>query len=149
MNAISIVFLLKLWLFDLNFRIIVILSNIIGIGTKYLAWFSNINEIKWHPLEVVNSIPGERGKKFLTFFSNIWLIDIFFVGVLTSFKGHLFYFQLDVSVERIGYSVKIQNEKLEFVPLETKLPFGYCPSISEKCLEINKKNQLYCFTTYT
>ena len=40
----------------------------IDIQNKYWAFYSNTNEIKWHQLEVVNSIPGERGKTNLTFF---------------------------------------------------------------------------------
>ena len=40
----------------------------IDIQYKYWAFYSNTNEIEWHQLEVVNSIPGERGITIITIF---------------------------------------------------------------------------------
>ena len=47
-----------------------------GIATKYFAWYSNMNEIKWNPLEVMNWIPGQRGEKITKSFHFIMQIDI-------------------------------------------------------------------------
>ena len=74
-------------------------------------------------------------------------------GVLSVFKGFVLFFLPELYVKNIGYHVKIENATLEFVPLEAKLPFKYCPSIFVKpsdkpCLEDNYDRQLISFTKY-
>ena len=80
-----------------------------------------------------------------------------FSGVMTNFKGLLYFFQPDKSFERIGYNIQIKNETLEFVPLNTKLPFKYCSLLNVKttenqCWEYDEelfnKRQLYSFKSY-
>ena len=77
---------------------------------------------------------------------------------MTNFKGLLYYFQPDKSFEKIGYRIKInKNNALEYVPLNTKLPFKYCSLLNIKttdnqCWEYNEelfnKRQLYSFKSY-
>ena len=78
----------------------------------------------------------------------------FIAGVLTVFKGLVYFFLPELYVKNIGYHVKITNTTLEFVPLEAKLPFKYCPSVFTKpsdkpCIEdIYHDRQMISFTKY-
>ena len=59
--------------------------------------------------------------------------------MLTNFKGMTFYFITSIMSKDFGYYVQINNDTLQFVPLEMKLPFQYCESIpvpiNETCFE--------------
>ena len=51
-----------------------------------------------------------------------------------------------------GYLIQIENETLQFVPLETKLPFQYCELIAEPnnetCLEHFPNRQVTSFEMF-
>ena len=71
------------------------------------------------------------------------------LGVLTIFKGLMYYFQPHKSFNNIGYVVKIENTKVEFIPLGTKMPYKYCQYASDKpCIRYFDKRQLISFTKY-
>ena len=69
--------------------------------------------------------------------------------MLTNFKGMTFYFISEKMTKDFGYLIQIENETLQFVPLETKLPFQYCELISsptnETCLEYFPNRQVTSF----
>ena len=69
--------------------------------------------------------------------------------MLTNLKGMIFYFITATITKDFGYYVQIKNETLQFVPLETKLPFQYCELISsptnETCLEYFPNRQVTSF----
>ena len=43
--------------------------------SRTLAWFSDLHEIKWHPMNVKNFVPGQQGNK-LTIFKNAFYFYI-------------------------------------------------------------------------
>ena len=90
--------------------------------TKMLAWYSNLKNIKWIRLEVIDSVVDK-----LSYYSNSGRMGLF--GTLTNFKGMTFYFITEYNSQDFAYFVKIKNQTLQFVPLETKLPL-YCESIT-------------------
>ena len=72
-----------------------------------------------------------------------------FLGVLTVFKGLIYYFQPHESFNNIGYVVKIEYAKVEFIPLGTKMPNKYCQDASDKqCITYFDKRQVIGFTKY-
>ena len=60
--------------FKLPFRIIVISSIAYPEGHEFgkyesrtLVWYSDLHEIKWHPINVKNLVPGQQGNKLIIF----------------------------------------------------------------------------------
>ena len=100
-----------------------------------------------------------RNSRYVNTFSfpNSVIFPTFSLGVMTNYKGIIFYFKPDISFEGIGYVLKIHNMTLKFVPLNTKLPFKYCSSpnvetTKNRCWTYNEelfnKRQLYSFKSY-
>ena len=72
-----------------------------------------------------------------------------FLGVLTFFKGFIYYFQPHETYNNIGYVLKIENTIIEFIPLGTKMPYKYCQGASDKpCIQYFANRQLIGFTKY-
>ena len=72
-----------------------------------------------------------------------------FLGVLTVFKGLIYYFQPHMSLDNILYFVEIENMKVKFIPLGTKMPYNYCQNASDKpCIHFFDNRQLIGFTKY-
>ena len=72
--------------------------------------------------------------------------------MLTNFKGMIFYFITATFSNDFGYFIQIKNETLQFVPLETKVPFQYCEFIveasNETCLEHFPDRQVTSFEMF-
>ena len=72
--------------------------------------------------------------------------------MLTNFKGMTFYFISEKMTKDFGYLIQVENETLQFVPLETKLPFQYCELIAEPsnetCLEHFPNRQVTSFEMF-
>ena len=35
--------------------------------SRTLVWYSDLHEIKWHPINVKNLVPGQQGNKLIIF----------------------------------------------------------------------------------
>lgn len=93
--------------------------------TKMLAWYSNLKNIKWIRLEVIDSVVDKLN--YYVHYDHFGRMGLF--GTLTNFKGMTFYFITEDISKEFVYFVKIKNQTLQFVLLETRLPL-YCESIA-------------------
>ena len=115
--------------------------------TKMLAWYSNLKNIEWIRLEVIDSVVDKLN--YYVHYDHFGRMGLF--GTLTNFKGMTFYFITEDNSQDFAYFVKIKNQTLQFVPLETKLPL-YCESITGPingtCIKRYFNRQLINFAIY-